>query len=87
MYKIDVSQKGKNTIINTITDTRTGDVITPLFLGYTCPSDYVNANVRPIEPMTAKEPLNHAELEVMLTSDEYIAEEKLDGTRCTMHLG
>lgn len=87
MYKIDVSQKGKNTIINTITDTRTGDVITPLFLGYTCPSDYINANVRPIEPMTAKEPLNHAELEVMLTSDEYIAEEKLDGTRCTMHLG
>ena len=87
MYRIDVTQKGKNTIINTITDKSTGGVITPLFLGYKCSDDYVNANVRPIEPMTAKEPLNDAELEVMLTSDEYIAEEKLDGTRCTMHLG
>lgn len=48
--------------------------------------DYLKADIRGIEPMTAKEPLNDRELENMLLSTDYIAEEKLDGTRCTMHL-
>lgn len=47
---------------------------------------YLEANIIGVEPMTAKEPLNDKELEVMLLSTDYIAEEKLDGTRCTMHL-
>ena len=59
--------------------------VEPKFLNWT-KEDYIKANIIGIEPMTAKEPLNDKELEVMLTSDDYIAEEKLDGTRGTKHL-
>lgn len=58
----------------------------PKFNNYKSKEDYINANVRKIEPMTAKEFLNEEELELMLTSTDYYAEEKLDGTRATMHI-
>lgn len=58
-----------------------------LFDNYTTEQDYVNAGVRPVEPMTAKEYLNDEELSLMLSSSDFIAEEKLDGTRATMHIG
>lgn len=86
MYKVITEQKGKTTIITDIVDISTGEVITPLFDSYTCPEDYINAGVKYLEPMTAKEYLNEDTLEEMLNSTKYIAEEKLDGTRCTMHL-
>lgn len=86
MYKVITEQKGKTTIITDIVDISTGEVITPLFDSYTCPEDYINAGVKYLEPMTAKEYLNEDTLEEMLNSTNYIAEEKLDGTRCTMHL-
>jgi ATP-dependent DNA ligase len=70
-----------------ILDTETGEIIEPMFDKYTCKGDYERANVRWIEPMTAKEYLNEEELEKMLTSKEYIAEVKLDGTRSLCHLG
>lgn len=57
----------------------------PLFEHYTKKQDYINAGVKWVEPMTAKEPLNEEQLEDMLTSPQYIAEEKFDGTRATMH--
>lgn len=86
MYKVTTETKGKKTIIQEIVCTKTEEAIEPLFLDYTCPEDYEQANVIGVEPMTAKEPLNGDELDKMLDSTEYIAEEKLDGTRCTMHL-
>lgn len=86
MYKVITETKGKKTIILDIVNEATGEIYEPKFLGYTCPNDYLNDNVIGVEPMTAKEPLNDEELEKMLTSSDYIAEEKLDGTRCTMHL-
>ena len=52
---------------------------------YKCPQDYLDAKVLAIEPMTAKEPLNDKELEMMLNSKDYIAEEKKDGTRGILH--
>lgn len=61
--------------------------VEPKFSDYTCLQDYLDNNVLSVEPMTAKEYLNDEELEVMLISKDYIAEEKLDGTRCTMHIG
>ena len=86
MYKVVTEPKGKKTIILDIINKATGEIYEPKFLDYTCPEDYLNDNVIGVEPMTAKEPLNDEELEKMLTSSDYIAEEKLDGTRCTMHL-
>ena len=86
MYKVVTEPKGKKTIILDIINEATGERYEPKFLDYTCPEDYLNDNVIGVEPMTAKEPLNDEELEKMLTSSDYIAEEKLDGTRCTMHL-
>lgn len=83
MYKIIRNEKNK---ITDIANRETGEVISPLFNTYKCPEDYKQANVYAIEPMTAKEYLNDAELEEMLTSTDYIAEEKLDGTRCTFHI-
>lgn len=83
MYKI--IRDNKNKIIDII-DRQTGEVISPLFDSYKCPEDYKEAKVYSIEPMTAKESLNEIELEEMLTSTDYIAEEKLDGTRCTFHI-
>lgn len=49
--------------------------------------DYIQQQVKWVEPMTAKEEDREAILEAMLTSDEVIAEEKLDGVRCTLHIG
>lgn len=83
MYNVLRGNKNK---ITDIVDRETGEVISPLFIDYKCPEDYKKANVYSIEPMTAKEYLNDAELEEMLTSTDYIAEEKLDGTRCTFHI-
>jgi hypothetical protein len=86
MYKVVTEQKGKKSIILDIVNEATGEIYAPKFLDYTCPEDYIKDDVIGVEPMTAKEPLNDEELEKMLTSSDYIAEEKLDGTRCTMHL-
>lgn len=86
MYKVVTEQKGKKSIILDIINEATGELYAPKFLDYTCPEDYLKDDVIGVEPMTAKEPLNDEELEKMLTSSDYIAEEKLDGTRCTMHL-
>lgn len=83
MYNVLRNEKNK---ITDIVDRETGEVISPLFNAYKCPEDYKKANVYSIEPMTAKEPLNDVELEEMLNSTDYIAEEKLDGTRCTFHI-
>lgn len=47
---------------------------------------YMENNVIPIEPMSAKEPLNEEQLEEMFTSDDYLIEEKKDGTRATLHI-
>lgn len=47
---------------------------------YRTPSDYINAGVIPIEPMTAKEVMDK-DLDDSLHSDRYIFEEKLDGIR------
>lgn len=83
MYKIIRDNKGKITdIVNRVT----GEVISPLFDEYSCPEDYEEFGCYYIEPMTAKEYLNDKELEEMLTSTDYICEEKLDGTRCTFHI-
>lgn len=86
MYKVVTEQKGKKSIILYTVNEATGELYAPKFLDYTCPEDYLKDGVIGVEPMTAKEPLNDGELEKMLTSSDYIAEEKLDGTRCTMHL-
>ena len=48
--------------------------------------DYEAEGVIPIDPMCAKEPLNDKELEEMLTSQFFYAEEKLDGVRATLHI-
>lgn len=87
MYNVQLETKGKKRIIKSIIDTTTQKEIVPMYIDYSCPEDYKQANVIGIEPMTAKEPLNDEELDNMLDSTEYIAEEKLDGTRSTMHLG
>lgn len=79
MYKIHYDAKNKN-IIDVISES-TGEVITPKYSNLSNTEDYVSSGVFPIEPMTAKEYLNEEELENMLTSDLYFAEEKLDGTR------
>jgi ATP-dependent DNA ligase len=70
-----------------IVDTETGEIIKPKFDRYTMIEDYEEADVLPIEPMLAKEYLNDKELDKMLDSEDYVAEEKLDGTRQTMHIG
>lgn len=77
--------KDKKTL--TVIDNSTGEILSPKFAHFKDEQDYIDDNVIPIEPMTAKAPLNEEELENMLTSTDYIAEEKLDGTRCTLHLG
>lgn len=47
---------------------------------YTCPEDYINDGIIPIEPMTAKEVMEK-EHDFIMGSDDYIFEEKLDGVR------
>lgn len=83
MYKVIRDAKNK---ITDIVDEATGEVIQPLFADYTCPEDYIKNDCFKVEPMTAKEYLNEEMLETMLDSTDYIAEEKLDGTRCTFHI-
>ena len=48
--------------------------------------DYIENGIIPIEPMTAKEEDREEELEKMLTTQDYYVEEKLDGTRATLHV-
>ena len=86
MYEVHTKTKGKKVTITDIVCKETGEIYAPKFLECSCPEDYTKEGVLGVEPMTAKEYLNEDELEEMLTSSEYIAEEKLDGTRCTMHL-
>lgn len=57
----------------------------PKFQGYREPNDYVEAGVVPVEPQTAKEEGREELLEDMLNSLDYIAENKLDGVRATIH--
>lgn len=52
----------------------------------TCKEDYERDGVKWIEPMTAKEPLDDKMLQSMLDSKDVIAEDKLDGTRCLLHI-
>lgn len=57
-----------------------------LYEDYACKADYEKAGVKWIEPMTAKEPLDDKMLQSMLNDDTIIAEDKLDGTRCLLHI-
>lgn len=56
-----------------------------LFDGYT-KKDYEAEDIKWIEPMLAKEPLNDNMLQSMLIDDSVIAEDKLDGTRSLLHM-
>jgi ATP-dependent DNA ligase len=68
-------------------DLDTGELISPLFSKYKSIEDYKRANVRFITPMCAKEYQDEDMLNEMLDSEDYMQEEKLDGTRATMHIG
>lgn len=46
--------------------------------------EYIQAGIKPIEPMTAYEG-DDDEIEMMCDSKDYLAEEKFDGTRAIMH--
>lgn len=85
IQSIETHMKGSKLIIDKIVDAK-GEQVVPLFEHYSCPEDYIKDNIIGVEPMTAKEPLNSDELDIMLDSEEYIAEEKLDGTRSTIHI-
>ena len=61
-------------------------MIKPMFQGYETPQDYINEGIIPIECMTAKEEGREHLLEEMFRSDRYIAEDKLDGVRATLHI-
>ena len=52
---------------------------------YTCAEDYVNAGVKPISPMLAKELEEEEKQDACLNSKDYYVEEKFDGTRATLH--
>lgn len=49
--------------------------------------DLLEGDIQYIENMCAKEPLNEEQLEEMLNSTDYIAEEKYDGVRADLHFG
>lgn len=71
---------------NIFIDEETGLIIEPRFQNYTCPEDYIKAGVKGVCPMTAKEEDREEELEKMLAANSgYFVEEKLDGTRGTLH--
>ena len=78
-------KKGNITSFDLI-DNESGEIILPKYSDYTNEEDYIKGNVIGVEPMTAKEYLNEEQLEEMLSSSNYIAEEKLDGTRATLHI-
>lgn len=85
-YNVFTEKKGSKVVVRSIKD-NDGNKVLPLVDNYKDVQDYLDNNVLWVEPMTAKEYLNEEELELMLTSSDYIAEEKLDGTRGTLHLG
>lgn len=55
-----------------------------MFGHYSSSDMYLNAHVKGVEPMTAKE-LNEEQQEEALESDSNFIEEKFDGTRATLH--
>lgn len=86
MYLVTYTKKGSKYNVEEIIDKSTGEVITPRFANYTCVEDYENSHIIPIEPMTAKEPLNEESMEEMINDPNTLGEEKLDGVRETLHL-
>lgn len=52
---------------------------------YTCAEDYVNAGLKYISPMLAKELEEEEKQDACLNSPDYYVEEKFDGTRATLH--
>lgn len=52
----------------------------PWFDSFSCAADYEDSGIIPIEPMTAKEVMD-SDMKKVMTSDEYIVEEKIDGER------
>lgn len=56
-----------------------------LFEGYTCEQDYINAGVKYISPMLAKELEDEESQMKCLSSPDYFIEEKFDGVRATLH--
>ena len=56
----------------------------PRYIDYTH-DDYVNHGVQFLEPMNAKEVTDLAKLDMMFNSEDYLVEDKLDGTRATIH--
>lgn len=49
--------------------------------------DLLRGDIQYIENMSAKEPLNEEQLQEMLNSTDYFAEEKYDGVRADLHFG
>ncbi len=78
----DKSGRANDKVVNT----DTGEIVEALYESYSCPDDYIEAEVIPIEPMTAKEEERLEILESMLESKSgYVVEEKFDGVRGTLH--
>ena len=59
-------------------------VYKPKYEEYTY-DDYVSHGVQFLEPMNAKEVTDTEKLDMMFNSEDYILEDKLDGTRATIH--
>lgn len=59
-------------------------ILEPKYIDYTY-DDYINHGVQFIEPMNAKEVTDQQALDDMFNSADYILEDKLDGTRATVH--
>lgn len=60
--------------------------VQPMFQDYKTPQDYINRGIIPISPMLAKEEGREDKLAEMMYSNRYIAEDKLDGVRATLHI-
>lgn len=56
----------------------------PKYVDYTH-DDYINHGVPFLEPMNAKEVTDTDKLDMMFNSEDYLVEDKLDGTRATIH--
>ena len=56
-----------------------------LFTEYTCTQDYIDADVKYISPMLAKELEDEESQDKCFNSADYYIEEKFDGTRATLH--
>lgn len=48
-------------------------------------NDYIRHGVKFLEPMNAKEVTDTEKLDMMFNSEDYLVEDKLDGTRATIH--